>query len=175
MQGGFHIPFLCYSTNQIFAKHLLTGNYYVVWTISGDRGWRLLTLMQNTFCLAENINTDSHVSNEQRAHAKVLGEKTQRNNAGKTHNKKAACKQLLFLWELNLCKCFELILMLTSRLRRGKSRKEETTKPLFSFLNLNLMQLSYISTCLVNTLQHEICSDTDRGIFLARSLHLNYQ
>lgn len=47
--------------------------------------------------------------------------------------------------------------------------------PQFWFLKLNLMQLLYINTCLVNTLQCKICSVTDRDIFLALSLHLNYQ
>lgn len=63
--------------------------------------------MQNTFYLAESINTHKQT-------AKGTCKGARRKNPNQTHDKQKACEQLLFLQELDLCKCFELTVMLTA-------------------------------------------------------------
>lgn len=74
--------------------------------------------MQNTFYLAENVNTHKQT-------AKGTCKGARRKNPNQTHNKQKACEQLLFLQEPDFRKCSELTVNAHRRLRRGKRRKEE--------------------------------------------------
>lgn len=81
--------------------------------------------MQNTFYLAENINTRKQT-------AKGTSKGARQKTPNQTHNKQKACEQLLFLQELDLCKCSELTVMLTAGWggrREGRKKKKKNTKP----------------------------------------------